>query len=256
MLEDQQNAATIVVEFSDGTRLDTCYPIGPSKFHDYFELPPEHNLEPTTEALNPIPAVPNVAATRSDVAKELEVKSATELDDSEVRQALNGVGRDHWVTILDMSVGAAGGNQWPSITLYMPETVLAIQSQSAKRQFTKYEPSEEERRRSLMVVAEGWAGKTITDGCTSITRVILLSERSGGIVVEAYSSQPLSETWLNNFGATNRCQALQAKFSLDDVHRVKTAAANGEFFIAVFSGSLNTKIYKVKRKFQAKLNLD
>jgi hypothetical protein len=107
-----------------------------------------------------------------------------------------------------------------------------------------------------MIVAEGYAGKTIVQGCTSITRVVLLSDASGGIVQEAYLSEPLGETWQNNFGATNECQALRAKFSLADVHKVRAAAPNGEFLVAVFAGSVNTKMYKVKKKHQSKLGLE
>jgi hypothetical protein len=154
-----------------------------------------------------------------------------------------------------MGFMAAQGNQAPEITLYMPEAVLAIQGESAKKQFIRYEPAEEDKRRSLMIVAQGYAGKTIAEGCTSITRIVLLSDPSGGVVQEAYLSEPLGETWRNTFGATNDCQSLQAKFSLADVHKVRAAAPNGEFLVAVFSGSVNTKMYKVKRKHQSKLGL-
>jgi hypothetical protein len=111
-------------------------------------------------------------------------------------------------------------------------------------------------RRSLMAVAQGYAGKTITEGCTSITRVVLLSDPSGRVVKEAYLSEPLEEAWRNNLGASNRCQALRVKFSLNDVRQVKAAAPNGEFIVAVFSGSVNTKMYKVKKKHQSKLGLE
>jgi hypothetical protein len=43
--------------------------------------------------------------------------------------------------------------------------------------------------------------------CTSITRIVLLSDPSGGIVEEAYLSEPLDENWHNNFGATNQVSA-------------------------------------------------
>jgi hypothetical protein len=133
-----------------------------------------------------------------------------------------------------MGLMAAQGDQQPSISLYMPDAVLAIQSSSAKKQHTQYTPSEEEKRRALMIVAEGYAGKTITEGCTSITRIVLLSDPSGGIVEEAYLSEPLDETWHNNFGARNHCQALRAKFSLDAVRRVRAGARNGEFLRGCF----------------------
>ena len=45
------------------------------------------------------------------------------------------------------------------------------------------------------------------------------------------------------------------QFSLADVDQVKAEARNGEFFVAVFAGITNTKMYKVKRKFQTKLGL-
>jgi len=180
----------------------------------------------------------------------------TSLSDDEVKVALGGKGRNHWVLIEDMGLMAAQGNQVPRITIYMPEAVLAIRAESAKKQFTQYEPAEEDKRRSLMIVARGYAGETIAEGCTSITRIVLLSDPSGGVVQGAYLSEPLGETWRNGFGATNQCQALRAKFSLADVHKVRAAAPNGEFFVAVFAGSVKTKIYKVKRKHQTKLGLE
>jgi hypothetical protein len=86
--------------------------------------------------------------------------------------------------------------------------------------------------------------------------VVLLSDPNGTIVKEAYLSEPLEETWRNNVGGTNHCQELRAKFTLDDVQKVKAAAHDGEFYVAVFAGSVNTKMYKVKKKHQSSLKLD
>ena len=177
------------------------------------------------------------------------------LPDDQVNLALSGKGRDHWILIQDMGLMAAQGNQVPTITLYMPEAVLAIRAESAKKQFTKYDPPLEDKRRSLMIVAHGFVGETITQGCSSITRVVLLSDPSGSVAKEAYLSEPVAETWRNNFGATNQCQALRTKFSLRDLQTVKAAAPDGEFFVAVFSGTVNTKMYKIKNKHQSKLAL-
>ena len=131
-------------------------------------------------------SVAPVAPVISKVEKPRPLQSASDLSDEEVSQAIRGFGGAHWVIIRDMGLMAAQGNQQPSISLYMPEAVLFIQSSSAKRQYTQFVPSEEEKRRALMIVAEGYAGKTITEGCASITRIILLSDPSGGIVEEAY----------------------------------------------------------------------
>jgi hypothetical protein len=182
-------------------------------------------------------------------------QKAGTLSDDEVKQALSGKGKDRLVVIEDMGLMAAQGKQVPSITLFMPEAVLAIRAEAAKKQFTGYTPAEEDKRRSLMVVAQGYAGKTVAEGCTSITRIVLLSDSSGGLVKEAYLSEPLAETWRNGFGATNQCQSLRVKFALADVATVKAAAPNGEFLVAVFAGSVNTKMYKIKKKHQSKLGL-
>jgi hypothetical protein len=263
MIQDQMKAATLLLQFDDGTKLDTCAPIGPSKFSDSFELAPGQTLPPSSPSVataptpSPTPApTPNVVATASPVTTTNPPQAAGMLSDEEVKLALEGKGKDHWVLIQDMGLMAAQGNQVPTISLFMPEAVLGIQAQSAKKQFTHYEPTEEDKRKSLMVVAHGYAGKTIAEGCTSITRIVLLSDSSGGIVKEAYLTEPVSETWRNGFGATNEFQALRAKFSLDDVQTVRQAAPNGEFLVAVFSGSVNTKMYKIKKKHQSKLTLE
>jgi hypothetical protein len=245
LMEDARKAATILVQFEDGTQLDTCVPIGPSRLADYFELTPGQNPQPATQDSIAAPATSEPPKSTADL-----------LSDDEVKLALNGDGKNHWVMIADMGLMAAQGNQLPSITLYMPEAVLAMRDEAAKKQFIRYEPVAEDKRRSLMIVAQGYAGTTIAEGCTSITRIILLSDPSGGVVQESYFSEPLDETWRNSFGATNQCQSLRAKFSLIDVRRVKAAAPNGEFLVAVFSGSVNTKMYKVKKKFQSKLGLE
>jgi len=105
------------------------------------------------------------------------------------------------------------------------------------------------------VQAEGFVAEKVQGGCESVTRVILLSDPSGRIVREAYRSSTQSEAWQNAFGATNHCQSLTAKFSLEDLQQVRAAAEDREFYIAVFSGSVRTKIYKIKRKYQDKLGL-
>jgi hypothetical protein len=258
MMVDMQKAATILVKFEDGTQLDTCAPIGPSKLADYFELVPGQLLPPTTQATGTPPAIPasTELVSSASATSSLLTQATNTLSSEQVQLALSGKGKDHWVSIQDMGLMAAQGNQVPTITLYMPEAVLAMRAESARKQFTAYEPTEEDKRQSLMIVAQGYAGTTISEGCTSITRIVLLSDPSGGVVKEAYLSEPLDETWRNGFGATNQCQSLRAKFALDDVLKVKAAAPNGEFLVAVFSGSVNTKMYKIKKKHQSKLGLD
>ncbi len=276
LVEDQRNAATILVQFEDGTQLDTCAPVPATRISEYFELKPGESLQtlqpvlqrstdlPVTSApvapkpLAPAADAPSDPVMSAPIAPTPLAPAPDLLSDDEVKLALSGKGRDHWVFIMDMGLNlmVPEGNQVPTITLFMPEAVLAIRAESAKKQFTRYEPDEDVKRRSLMIVAEGAAGKTIAEGCTSITRIVLLSDPSGGVVQEAYLSEPLAETWQNSFGATNHCQSLRAEFSLADVYKVRAAAPNGEFLVAVFSGSVNTKMYKIKKKHQSKLALE
>jgi hypothetical protein len=325
MIEDEQKAATILVQFDDSKRLDTCGPVSPKRLPNYLEVAPGEKLQPVASkpkfiitgqlqqpqtssapsvtpqtTANPlvsshVPATPqpqgtgatvsqptantiappaNPVATQSAGAGNTAIQpaspsgvttlvsaptksSAHMLSDTEVNAALSGNGRNHYVTILDVSLNplTPTGKRLPSITLFMPEALLASAADSARKQFMHVELTEEQKRRSLTVFAEGYVGEKITDGCVSITRIVLLSDQSGSSVQEAYLSQPMDETWRNAFGATNNCQTLEAKFFLEDVQKIKDAAPNGEFFIAVFAGSTNTKMYKIKRKHQVKLGL-
>ncbi len=242
---DQQNASLLLLQFDDGAKRDTCAAIGPKKLAEYVDLSPGQSLEPVAPSQKPanlltfLPATPHTA----------------ELSEEEVNSALSGLGRDHWIRIEDMGLMAAQGAQVPSIILFSPEALLAIRSDSAKKQFIKYEPTHEDRQRALTVVAEGFVSKNVQGGCDSITRVVLLSDPSGNFVKEAYLSEPLEETWRNAYGAGNYCQALQVKFSLEDVEQVRAAAQDHEFYIAVFSGTTKGKMYRIKHKHQSKLGL-
>jgi hypothetical protein len=49
MIEDQQRAATLLLLFEDGTKLDTCAPVGPKKLAEYLELAPGQTLMPVSQ---------------------------------------------------------------------------------------------------------------------------------------------------------------------------------------------------------------
>ncbi len=250
MVQDQQKAATVLVQFEDGKKLDTCAAIGPARISQYLEL-----AEGETVALPS--AQPNTASDSSR-ATAVDAPAIDVLSNEEVKAALAGSGKDRWVRIDDAGLMAAQGatGTLPHITLFTPEALIAIRSEQAKKQFLSYEPTQEDRSRSLTIFAQGYVGKTYQEGCESVTRVVLLSSPSGGVVEEAYSSESGTEAWANAFGATNQCGWLRAKFSLATVRKVRAAAQDGEFFVAVFAGSRNTKTYKIKHKHQAKLALN
>jgi hypothetical protein len=89
--EDQQRAAIILVQFEDGTRLDSCTAISPAKLSDHFELVQGHTLEvakaptPTPNAIltpTPVPtlALAPATSTLSVAAAAQQVSVSPTLD--------------------------------------------------------------------------------------------------------------------------------------------------------------------------------
>ena len=57
LLDDQQKAATLLFRFTDGTKLETCTPIGPQGLAYYLELVPSRALKPTSQTTpNTVPS--------------------------------------------------------------------------------------------------------------------------------------------------------------------------------------------------------
>lgn len=89
VIEDQQKAATLLLQFEDGTKLDTCAPIGPKKLSNYLELVPGQTLAPVPQ-LNPNPAAsPSVTATRSDGGNWRIVETKDPLTDARTVEFIN-----------------------------------------------------------------------------------------------------------------------------------------------------------------------
>jgi hypothetical protein len=193
-----------------------------------------------------------LAQTPNDFLTPAEVQAAQAGDGMKHHIALSDVGGNF---LRDMAAAAAcdycSTGREAGVDVYLPEALIALRSQLARRQYLSYSPVQEDLRRGLIVFARGWVG-TVTTGCQSVTRIALLSDFGGGVVEEAYLSRPADNVWQNAFGAQINCQTLMARFSIDSVNRVQAAASKGEFLIAVFAGSTN-KVYTLKRKHQSKL---
>lgn len=186
------------------------------------------------------------------------------LSPAEIDEAISGVGMKRWVRLtdnkLEFAAALSGGGdiaQEPSITIVMPEAVIAIKSAFAKKQFLPYQPDAEDSRRSLTIVAQGMSLSSPSGpACSSINRIALLSDHSGTARAEAYISNAADEAWQNGFGASSKCQSLRAKFALSDVRRIQEAAPHGEFLVAVFYvGVADPRIYKMKHAYLDKLGL-
>jgi hypothetical protein len=188
------------------------------------------------------------------------------LSSDEVESAVAGNGADRWITLTDnrlVFAAALSGNygslaQSPSITILMPEAIITQHSRFARKQFLTYRPGPEETQRAVVIIAEGIAlGSTSGPQCSSITRIAILSDRSGKAVAEADSSEATTENWQNGFGATSECLSLRARFSIIDVRRVKANAANGEFMVAVFYANVaDPRVFKIKKRYLKKLGLN
>jgi hypothetical protein len=188
------------------------------------------------------------------------------LSSTEVESALAGNGADRWITLTDnrlVFAAALSGNygglaQEPSITILTPEAIIAQHSRFARKQFSTYQPGPDETQRAVVIVAEGIAlGSASGPQCSSITRIALLSDRSGKTAVEADSSGATTENRQNGFGATSECQSLRAKFSMSEVRRVEADAGNGEFPVAVFYANVaDPRIFKIKKRYLKKLGLN
>jgi hypothetical protein len=92
LIEDAQKASTILVEFEDGTRLDSCGPVGPSRLSDWFELAPGQTLEPPSQVARTVPATPSSSTT---LPVNPSTQSASVLSETEGKQTPNSGGRDH-----------------------------------------------------------------------------------------------------------------------------------------------------------------
>ena len=174
------------------------------------------------------------------------------MSDDEFQRAIRGEGKDRRVFLIGVT-SSSGNVKTSGITLASPEAYLSDRAAEARNQFIEYSPTYEDRRQALTIVAEAPSGGTLKDGCLTVTRVLLLSDPSGTVRAESYISSPIPQTWRNGFGNSMQCSSLISRFSLDEVQAVRAAAPNGEFFVAVFSGSFNIKTYKIKKKHQSHL---
>jgi hypothetical protein len=144
--------------------------------------------------------------------------------------------------------------QYPNELLYTPEGWINALSISDKKQYLPFNPTPDDTLRALTVISHGCAtGTPAGPACDSITRVALLSDKGGAVVVESLSSKSVSATWQNGFGATAACTSLVSKFSMADVQKVRNA--KGEFLIVTFNGSTLLKTYNVKERFIKKLGM-
>jgi hypothetical protein len=103
--------------------------------------------------------------------------------------------------------------QWPSIWIYTPEGWLNALNVRDHKQFLAFAPTPTDTLRALTIISQGCAsGTSAGPQCESITRVALLSDPKGQVVVGAIKNEPRTQAWQNGFGASAACSALVSKF--------------------------------------------
>jgi hypothetical protein len=185
-----------------------------------------------------------------------QVQAPDHLSDLEIAAAVAAPPGEGFVYIEDMGFTTPSycKAQMPSETIFTPAGWLNAQGANAKKQYLPFHPSPDDTLRVLTVISKGCAnGTTAGPVCDTISRVALLSDKGGKVVVESISQRPLTQSWQNGYGASAACSALISQFSLADVRRVRNA--KGEFLIATFNGAQLLKIYTVKEKHIRKLGL-
>jgi hypothetical protein len=183
-------------------------------------------------------------------------QSPDHLSEAEIATAIAAAPNTGFVYIEDMGFTTPSlcKAQMPSEAIFTPAGWLNAQSINAKKQYLSFHPTPDDTLRVLTVISKGCAnGTTAGPVCDTISRVVLLSDTGGKVVVESISQRPLTQSWQNAYGASTSCGALVSLFSLSDVQKVRNS--KGEFLIATFDGSQRLKTYTVKEKHIKKLGL-
>lgn len=239
-----ENRATLLLQFEDGKKLDTCAPVGPSRLGSYFQLAEGETLG----------EVPSRGA--SPVVAETNESTPDHLSPDEVKAALTGKPGTGTAVLEDMGFGATANCQvqTPTLYLYTPTGWLQSLSVGSRKQYLPFNPAPQDTLRALTIIAKGCANGTAAGPvCDSITRVALLSDKAGTVVAEAIGSDPLPQSWQNGFGAHAACTSLVTRFAMSDVEKVRNA--KGEFLVATFGGGQLLKIYTIKQKYIRQLGL-
>jgi len=193
----------------------------------------------------------------ASVAFAFPQSTADHLSPDEIKAAASAKPNSGFAYISDMgfTTPTRCEAQIPGVFIYTPEGWLNALSVNARKQYLPFEPKPEDTLRALTIIAQGCAsGTPAGPACESISRVALLSDKGGKVVVEALASEPVSQAWQNGFGARAACTNLVSRFAMSDVDRVRSD--KGEFLVATFGGSQLLKTYTVKQKYIRQLGLE
>lgn len=183
-------------------------------------------------------------------------QASDHLSDAEVAAAVAAKPDSGFVYIEDMGFTTPSSckAQIPSEAIFTPAGWVNVQSINARKQYLPFNPTEDDKLRVLRIISKGCADGTAAGPvCDTISRVALLSDKSGRVVVEATNQHPVTQSWQNGYGASTACSALVSQFSLPDVKKVQNS--KGEFLIATFNGTQLLKTWTVKEKHVKKLGL-
>lgn len=283
-MENLRNAATIIVQFADGTKADTgATPVMPSMLSSYLELIPEQ--EPATQATSspPIISAPSIpvssgvanssAVVQSIITPLLSSTSGAaprpgDLTDEQVSAAIYRAthGRRHSIglTLNDVQMFFLSGmlcdtcgTSGYTVTIYTPELwieQLALNAQSEMLPFTVNDITPEMRRPDLRVVALPSRADYITGAglsmASSVHRVVLNNADRTETIQPLQSENGMVEG--NSAFRSVTYTSASASFPMSEVIRLQAQDKRGEFFVVVVGDNQN-KFFKVKARFMKQL---
>ena len=268
-IENMRNAATLIVQFADGTKADTGpTPVMPSMLPGYLELVQEPGaISSSPSPVAPTPVVPIPVASAATPAQVIP-PSPDNLTDDQVAAAIDRAthGKRHAIglTLNDMQMFLLSGmicdtcgTSGYTVTIYTPELwieQLAVNAQNEMQPLSVKDVPQEARESILRVVALPSRADYLTGAglsmASSVHRVVLTNSKRTETI------QPLR----NDNGYVEGNSALRsttytsatASFPMSEVRWLQSQDKNAEFFVVVVGDNQN-KYFKVKARFDKEL---
>lgn len=257
MIEDAQKSATILLEFEDGTRLDSCAPIGPSRLADFLEPAPGQILSMNQ---GPSSALSSSALSTAQPVISSKFSLVSDSDANDAIERARGKRHDIGLTLNDKQMSLVSGlacdtcgTSGYKIHIFTAENWIELQASRAFKEmlpFTLADVTPEMRSPYLRVLALPSTADYITGAglsmASSVHRVVLSDTNRTETVqpLENTNSTVERNSALRSVGYSSA----EAIFLMDDVDRIRGKDTNGEFFVVVVGDNQN-KFFKIKSKF-------
>ncbi len=227
LIEDQQKAATLLLQFEDGTKLDSCAPIPPKALSDYLELVPGQTVQSTPQVNSAASAPPLTVPTspRLPLVTDEQANAAIERAHGkrhEIGLELN----DKQTHLLSGLVCDTCSTSGYTIRIFMPESWIELQAARAFREmlpFTLANVTPEMRRPYLRVLALPSTADYLTGAglsmASSVHRIVLTDSDKAETIQPLENSNSAVED--NSALRSVTYASAEASFALEDVDKLR-----------------------------------